>query len=58
MRIDHFCIEARAAPAELRAALRAHEELGLGMELLAAQRWLAILIELQKEHPPADATPP
>jgi hypothetical protein len=55
---DHFGVEASAVLAELRAALRAYEELGLGMELLVARRWLAALIELQKEHPPVDAAPP
>ena len=58
MRVRHFGIEGSAALAEFRAALRGYDELGLSTELLAAQRWLAILIELRKEHPPVDAAPP
>ena len=58
MRIDHLGVELNAVLAECHAALRAYAELGASMELPAAPRWLAILIELQKEHPPVDAAPP
>ena len=38
--------------AEIRAALRAFEELGAPHELLSAARWLTILIEFHVKHSP------